>query len=108
MFNIDATPTFRRTVTVRTPAGDAAQSETMIATYRVLKTSDLDKFNLGTASGTADFLRAALVRIDDLVNAKGAVEYSDEVRDAVLNMQTARTALATVYFNEVGKAAEGN
>jgi hypothetical protein len=109
MFKIDATPTFRRTVTVVVPDGDSSREETLIATFRVLPTTQVEKFNLLTTAGTLDFLRAAIVRLDDVAGADGKpVEYSEHVRDAVIDLTYARVALASTYFTEIAQARTGN
>lgn len=109
MFKIDAKPTFRRTVEVAVPDGDSSRRETLQATFRALPTSELDRFDLNTSAGTIDFLRAAIVRLDDVATGDGkSVEYSDQVREAVLDLAYARLALASAYFEGMTQALSGN
>src|SRR5258707_1023849 len=101
-FNIAAKPTFRRPVTVHVPDGDAARTEQFIATFRVLPVDDEAKFDLETGEGSTGFLKAVIVRLDDLADANGkAVEYSDDVRDEVLRQPYVRMALARTYNTEL-------
>jgi hypothetical protein len=102
MFNIDAKPTFTRTVTV-------ADAGSMTATYRPLDDDELAKFNLATVEGSVGFLRAAIVSISDLVAGDGApVVYGELVRDRLLKRQYVRAALARGYFDAVSGATLGN
>lgn len=109
MFNIEAKPIFTRAVTVNVPDGESYREETFKATFNVLPTETIDGFDLQIAQGTTDFLRAVIVRLDDLADGNGkAVAYSEAVRDQVLQWPHVRLALAQTYSSEVTKASEGN
>lgn len=109
MFIVDDRPTFTREVKVLVPEGDGHREEKIKATFLVIPTSEIDAGKLGTGEGTKEFLRTAVVRLDDLVDkAKQPVAYTDAVRDLVLDLPYVRVALANKYFDEVSKAAEGN
>jgi succinyl-CoA synthetase beta subunit len=108
-FKIDAKPTFRRTVVVRIPDGGAAREETLQATFNVLSTDEMEELDVNTVGGSSDFLRRAIVRLDDLADANGkAVEYTEAVLNQVLQMPHARLALARTYMRELLKEREGN
>ena|ERR1044072_8660103 len=109
MFIIDDRPTFRREVTVHVPDGDGTRKETIKATYRVIPSSEIDAAKFTTGEGTKEFLRTAIVTLDDLVDkAKQTVAYDDKVRDLVLDLPYVRVALCNTYLDEVSKATEGN
>jgi hypothetical protein len=107
MFNV-AVPTFTRIVEVFTPDDDGHRKETVTATFRVVPTDEAARIKLATEDGTSQFLRRAIVRLDDLADAGRPVAYGDEVRDQVLRMPHARIALVNAYFDAVSKAKEGN
>jgi hypothetical protein len=108
-FNIQARPTFRRTVKVRVPDTDGAHEETMVAVFKVATDDELKGVDLDTEAGTIDFCRRIVVRLDDLADAdKKPVEFTPEVFEQVLAMPHARVALVRTYTREVLTAAAGN
>ncbi len=109
MFTITARPTFRRDVTIHTPDGDGFKQESVKATYRVLPADEIEKHNLDTAAGTSDFLRAAIVRLDDVADANGqTIEYSEQLLEQAIAWPHVRMALSMTYFEEIAKARVGN
>jgi len=109
MFKVIADPTFTHTVKVMVPVDGGHKPETLKATYRVVDSDETSRFDLVSPEGTTDFLRAIIVRLDDLADENGIlIDYSDEVRDAVLGKPYARIALAQGYFDAVSKARQGN
>lgn len=106
MFKINERPEFTRTVTVMTPEGDGHREDTLIATYRVTET---DEREVVTRKGMAAFLREAIVHLGDIADAEGnPLEYSAEVRDAVLASDGARLALMRKYSEEATRLKLGN
>jgi hypothetical protein len=109
MFNIEAKPTFRRTVTVRVPDEDGSHEETMIALFKVATDEELAGVDLDTDAGTTEFCRRVIVRLDDLADAKKQpVAYSPETLEQVLAMPHVRVAIVRTYTREVLTAAAGN
>jgi len=109
MLKIATERTFQRTVTALAPVDGGFAEEAFGVTYRVLSTDAADKFNTFTVEGTTKFLRAVIVKLDDLEGEGGRpVPYNDEVRDMVIGLPHARAALIDGYFKNVGKAKEGN
>lgn len=109
MFKIVADPTFTHTVKIKVPIDGGFTEETCKATYRVLDPAVAESFDLGSRQGSTDFLRAAIVRLDDLCDAeKKPVEWSDAVFTQVLRLPYARVALARGYYNAVTEAVTGN
>ena len=109
MFKIAPEKTFKHKVTAMVPVDGGHSAETFEATFRVLAPAESDKFDLHTTSGATEFLRAVVVRLDDIADAEGnPVDWNDEVRDAVLRLPYARMAINTAYWAGVSKAKAGN
>jgi len=109
MFKIADEPKFTHDVTARVPVDGGFREEPFKATFRVLDPEQLDKFNLGTTDGATAFLRAVVVRLDEIGDAQGKpVEFSDEVFNQVLRLQYARVALTRAYFDGISGAKAGN
>lgn len=109
MFKIIENPTFTHTVRVMVPIDGGHREETLKATYKVLTTDEVNGYDLSDSASSRDFLRTALVKLDDIADADGKpIPYSDEVRDQVLALPYARIALGRGYFEAVSKARTGN
>lgn len=109
MFTITDEPTFTHPVTARVPVDGGFAEETFKATFRVIGPEEKDTFDLLTTEGSTAFLRRVIVRLDEIADAeKKPVEWSDQVRDAVLRLPWARAALARTYFTAISGAKAGN
>ena len=108
MLKINAMPTFTRPVRASFPEGEGTRDDTFKATFRLLPIDQFAGFDLAEPDGLKDFLVAAIVSLDDIEDRDGPVAYSDEVRDAVLNLAPARQALLETYVKAAGGASEGN
>lgn len=109
MFKLSAEPTFRHKVRARVPVNGGHQDETFEVTYRALTIEQMSKYDLTEASDVSEFLRAAIAELHDIADAQGnPLEYSDEVRDQVLNLPWARAAIVAGYFEGVAGARKGN
>jgi hypothetical protein len=109
MLRVTNEPTFTHDCTVQVPVDGGFREDKCKATFKVLPTDEVDKFDLATEKGTKEFLLAALVRIDELEGEnKQPVSYNDEIRDQLLRVPYVRLALARTYFDAVGKARLGN
>lgn len=109
MFKFATELTFAHTVKVMVPVDGGHQAEDFRATFRVLPSDREKDFDLGTAEGSNAFLRAILVKADDIAGADGKkLPWSDELREQLLQVPFVRTALTRTYFRAVQKAAEGN
>lgn len=109
MFKIVEEPTFTHTVKVKVPIDGGYRDETCKATYRVISPELSDTYDLKTTDGSTEFLRAVLMKMDDIADAQGQpLEWSDEVRDQVLKLPYARAALAGAYFGALNGAKKGN
>lgn len=109
MFNVDEETTFTHTATIMVPVDGGHREDTITATFRVVPIDEVEKFDLATTSGNTSFLKAVLVKLDDLIDRhKKPVPYTDEIRDHVLNLPHARVGLTRCYFAAIGRAKEGN
>ncbi|MBN9504918.1 MAG: hypothetical protein J0I69_02735 [Altererythrobacter sp.] len=109
MFIVTDEPTFTHDVTARVPVDGGFAEETFKATFRVIDPEEVDSFVLATTEGAAAFLKRVIVRLDGIADAeKRPVEWSDQVRDAVLRLPWARSALARTYFTAISGAKTGN
>jgi hypothetical protein len=109
MFKLASEPTFRAKLSARVPIDGGSRRETFEATYRVLTIEKIAEFDLTTPEGTTAFIKAALVELHDIADEQGnPVEYSDQVRDQVINLPYARSAITQGYFDAVAGARKGN
>lgn len=109
MFRLQANPTFTHRVRVSVPVDGGHREETFKATYRVLAIGEAEEFDLSTTEGSADFLRKAIVSLDDIAGEDGQpLPYNDELREQCLRIPYVRQALAKTYFEAVAKARVGN
>lgn len=109
MLKLAGEATFTHEIVAHAPVDGGIEEQRFKATFRVIPVDDLSKFKLGTAEGTASFLRRAIVKLDELADERGnPVPYSDRVRDQVLNLPHARAALAKAYFDAFAGAREKN
>lgn len=108
-FIVDDDPKFTRPVKVRTPEGDGYREEEFTATFRSIDVDEAASFDLGDNKGSSQFLQRVLVRMDGLVTRdKEPLDYSEELRDRVLQRGPVRAALARVYFTAQNQAELGN
>lgn len=108
MLKVNREPTFTHEVSVMTPVDGGHVEEKLKVTYRVLPTERAAKFQ-DDEEGNREFLKAILVKLDDLVDDKNEpVPYSEELRDRLLGMPHIRRALQAAYFAAVSKAKTGN
>jgi hypothetical protein len=109
MYVVVANPTFTHTVNVLVPSDGGHDKQTLRATFRVLPSDKESEFDISTIEGSNGFLRAIIVELLDLVDAKEQpVPYSDKLRDQLFALPFIRTALVKTYFDAIRKAAEGN
>ena len=109
MLRVTNDPTFTHDCTVQVPVDGGFREDRCKATFRVLPTDEVDEFDLATEAGTKDFLKAVLIKLDELEDEKKQpIPYSDEIRDQLLRVPYVRIALAQTYFGAVGKARLGN
>jgi hypothetical protein len=102
-------PTFTHSVKVITPSDDGHSEDVLKTTFNFLPSDQLAAFDLTTAAGTTDFLKAIVVAFHDLVADNGApLIYTEELRDKMLRRSDVRKALGNHYLAAIAKVAEGN
>lgn len=109
MFVLTPNPTFTHKVAVRVPIDGGFRDEEFRATFRVLGTDELVKFDLTEAAGASNFLRAVVSETFEVSGPDDQVlPYSDALRDKLIDIPFVRNALVTAYFGGVSAAKQGN
>jgi len=109
MFVVDPDPQFTHTVKVKVPVDGGYEEQSCKATFRVIPTEEAATFDLTDGAESTEFLRRALVSLDDLVDGnKQPVPYNDTLRDQLLSRAYFRTAVARTYFAAMTGAQSGN
>lgn len=109
MFKVDANPKFTHDVDVKVPVDGGFETQSLKATFRVLDDDVLKAADFDTFDGQKEFLRLALVQLDDLQDEAGKpLPYNDKLRDQILGLPYARTALLRGYTEGIVPGAMGN
>jgi hypothetical protein len=109
VFKVLEKPTFTRPVKVQVPKGDGVEEQVFNATFAALDENEMDGLSMANTDGTKDFLRRAVLSMDDLADESGeAIPYTDEIREAVLARPDARIALMAAYHNGMMGLLPGN
>ncbi len=109
MFVLDQEPRFTHPVTVNKPVDGGFEQQTFKATFLVIMDSELGTYDLDSRAGSTDFLKKALVGFADVQGADDQdVLFSDQTRDAMIDMPFVRVALVKSYLAAVYKAQLGN
>ena len=108
MFKIIKNPTFTTTATILVPTDEGTVSQTLKVRFNLLP----DDEGPESEDKGIGFLRAAILRIDDVVDEDDdLIPYSDDLRDRLLGMSFVRFGLMRAYFDAQlgrGAAASGN
>lgn len=109
MFKVVSNRTFIHDVTVTMPIDGGFSKETLKVTYNYLETAEARTFDLNSPEGSTDFVKRIVAKLDDVFDDAGkSLPYSETLRDLIINMPNARTAIVQGYFAAIAKAAEGN
>ncbi|MDE4175802.1 hypothetical protein PXK01_16690 [Phaeobacter sp. PT47_59] len=109
MFNVLENPTFTRPVPVQVPKGDGIEEQTFKATFNALDDDATEALAMADVEGTKDFLRRAILSMDDLSDEDGkSIPYSEEIREAVIARPYARIALMSAYHLGMNGLLPGN
>lgn len=110
MFKLSKDPQFTHPVTVMVPKDGGGHDEQVLKTrFRVRAVDDLNQHNLGTPEGTEEFLRAIVVRFEDVVDDAGQqIPSDDALTTDLLALSYVRIAITQGYFAAVNKAKAGN
>lgn len=109
MFIVEDDPQFTHTVKVRVPVDGGFEEQSCKATFRVIPADEAATFDLSDGASSTEFLKRALVALDELGDKNGKhIPYNDALRDKLLGRQYFRVALARTYFDAVSPARAGN
>ncbi len=110
MFKLSKDPQFTHPVTVMVPKDGGGHDEQVLNTrFRVRAVDDLNEHNLGTPEGTEGFLRAIIVRFEDVVDDDGnLIPPGEDLTTDLLALPYVRMAITQGYFAAVNKAKAGN
>lgn len=110
MFNINHTPKFTRSVTVRKPEGDGIREDTFKATFVAMTDQQLSEFNTSTLDGQKDLLRAVTKDLGDIVedDDKTEIPFGPDLLEMVLQDGAARTAMLETFTTAVVECRLGN
>ena len=110
MFKIVQNPEFSHVVHVQVPVDSGHATQTFTARFRVLTVSQAGAHRLDTAEGTDAYLRDIFVGWGkDLTDSDGApLDYSDQIRDQLIDQPHVRLALLKTYNAALQGAKRGN
>ncbi|MGK9234773.1 hypothetical protein KXS07_23700 [Inquilinus limosus] len=106
---LDENPTFKRSVKAQKPIDGGFETVSFDATFRLLATDELGRFDTTSVQGTTEFLQTVVVDLGKIVDGQNQpIPYSDALRDRVINTHYARAALITEYFEGARGGKLGN
>ncbi len=109
MFKVLENPTFTRPVKVQVPKGDGVEEQVFKATFNALDEAELDGLSMADTDETKEFLRRAVLTMDDLAGEDGKpIPYSEEIRETVISKPYARIALMGAYHIGMNGMLPGN
>lgn len=108
-FKVTGLHTFKHDVPVRVPVDGGHEDQVLTTVFRVIDAAHLAKMNFLTIEGQNEFLAAAIVGFDNLIDEAGEeVIVNDRVRAQVLGPGFVRQALIAAYAEAMTKARVGN
>jgi hypothetical protein len=109
MFKLTSNPTFKRVVKVSAPVDGGIKESTLGVTFKALKVSELQKFDVNSLDGQVAMLKAAIATVDDVEDEAGNVlPYNDDLRDQLIDIGCVRKALILSYDQGIMGAREKN
>lgn len=110
MFNVNQNPEFTHPVKVMVPVDGGHETQTFKARFRALNEDAYDDFDLASIEGQKEFLKAVIVKFEDLVgdDEQAPIPYSDALRDKMLGIPFVRMALQRTYALAVTETQTGN
>lgn len=100
---------FTHDVPVAVPADGGHQEATLRTRFRHLSDEEAAQFDFGSGEGMKDFLRAVIVRFEDVVDENDRpVAMSDELLERMIGTSYVRLALLRHYGAAQTKARLGN
>ncbi len=109
MFKIADNPTFTHTVDIDVPADGGSDKQSIKVTFKVLPANELAEFDTSKNEGQKDFLRAVIVKLDDLVGEDDKpLPYNDRLRDHLFELFYVRIPLMNAYSRAMVIGRLGN
>ena len=109
MFKIVSDPQFTHDVPVMVPVDDGHAEQSLRTRFRVLDDEARSAFDLTTPEGTKDFLHAAVVGFEGLVDdEEKPLPVTDALREKLIGTPYVSGALSRHYFAALYKARLGN
>lgn len=109
MFKIVENPEFTHTVPVMVPVDGGYDKQTLKCRYRVLPADELTRHDTMSPEGTEVYLRAIVVRFEDVVDDAGNhLPHSDALMTKLLQVAYVRQAVMRAYTEAMSKARLGN
>lgn len=109
MFQITKDPQFTHDVPVLIPVDDGHEEKILRCRFRVRGADDLAQHDLASVQGTEDYLRAIVVRFEDVMDETGKLlEPSEALTNDLLALPYVRVAVIRRYTEAMVKARQGN
>ena len=109
MFKIVKNPEFTHAVPVMVPVDNGHDEQLLKCRFRVVSSDDLGQHDLASTEGTEAYLRAIVVRFEDVVDDDGQpIAVSDALTTRLLGISFVRIALVRAYSVAVTKFKTGN
>lgn len=109
MFKIAKNPQFTHSIPVLVPVDNGHEERPLKVRFRVLPIDDVNQHDPRTSEGTEAFLRAVVVRFEDVVDENGELMPSDDtLTSQMLALPYIRIALVKGYYDAVQKVRLGN
>lgn len=109
MFKIVKNPEFTHTVPVLVPVDGGYDNQSLKTRFRVLPADELARHDFASPEGTEAYLRAIVVRFDDVEGEDGKpVPHSDALMTQLLGVGYIRMAVLRAYTEAMTKARLGN
>lgn len=108
MFKIARNPEFTHDVPIMVPVDDGFEEQKLRTRFRVLSADETMAHDFATPEGTEAYLRAIVVRFEDVVGDDGKAMPDEESKNRLLGIIYVRQGLMTHYREAQSKAKTGN
>ena len=109
MFKVVKNPTFTATVKISAPTEGGVVSSSFTARFKAITISAAEQFNLLSAEGTLNYLRAILIGWEGVADENGeAISFNDAARDELLDIPFVRIGILDTYNAAMRGAKSGN
>lgn len=109
MFKIVKNPEFTHAVPVMVPVDGGYDNQSLKVRYRVLPADEISRHDFASPEGTEAYLRAIVVRFEDVIDEDGNhVPHSEALTTQLLGVAYVRQAVMRAYTEAMSKARLGN